>query len=123
MFHDIPVSPLLNNWMSVLDWVIHLSGLTALARGLITDLGVFDFLNGRLRLTSYHRGTTIEHIQGRTGFKLEISPRVCETPLPTSEELYLLRHEIDPLEIRRLETLSGSERRQLLHTILESERQ
>ncbi len=92
-------------------------------RGLITDLGVFDFLNGRLRLTSYHRGTTIEHIQGRTGFKLEISPRVCETPLPTSEELYLLRHEIDPLEIRRLETLSGSERRQLLHTILESERQ
>ncbi len=88
---------------------------------LTTDLGLFDYANGRMRLISYHPSVTIEHIQNRTGFELEISPEVHETPLPTDEELRLLREEIDPLGIRRLESLSGAVRRNLLHEILERE--
>jgi len=89
---------------------------------LVTDLGQFDFRNGCMRLTTYHPGVTIEQIQARTGFELEISPEVCETPTASVEELYYLRNEIDPYGIRRLELLSGAERKQLLREILTQER-
>ena len=93
---------------------------------LLSDLGQFDYYspgkeNGdlpRMRLTSHHPGVSIERIQAKTGFQLLISPEVTETPAPTDEELYLLRTEIDPLSIRRLELLSGAERRSLLHQII-----
>jgi hypothetical protein len=71
-----------------------------------------------MRLISVHHGTTAEHIRAKTGFPLEIAPDVTETPPPTSEELRLLREEIDPLGVRRLETLAGSARRDLLREIL-----
>ena len=90
---------------------------------LVSDLGQFDFANGRMRLTTYHPGVTTEKIQNHTGFPLEISPDIVETPKPSEEELNLLRNEIDPLNIRRLETLSGSARRALLHKIIEAERE
>lgn len=89
---------------------------------LVSDLGQFDFLHGKMRLTSYHPGVTIDQIRARTGFELEIAPDVQETPLPTETDLHLLRQEIDPMGIRRLELLSGSTRRQLLAEILERER-
>jgi glutaconate CoA-transferase subunit B len=85
---------------------------------LVTDLGQFDFEGGRMRLVSFHPGTSVERIQARTGFPLEIAPGLHETPLPTPEELRLLREEIDPLCIRSLESLSGAERRLLLHRII-----
>ncbi len=88
---------------------------------LVSDLGQFDFAEGRMRLTSYHPGVAISQIQARTGFELEIAPGACETPPPTPDELRLLRQEIDPLGIRRLESLSGTERRQLLHEIIAAE--
>jgi len=88
------------------------------ARYLVSDLGQFDFANGRMRLTSYHPGVTIKRIQARTGFEFEIAPDVHPTPLPTHEELHLLRTEIDPLGIRRLEALSGNSRRQLIRKII-----
>lgn len=87
-------------------------------RYLVTDLGQFDFANQRMRLTSYHPGVDVSRIQARTGFELEIAPGIGETPLPTSEEIRLLREEIDPLGIRRLESLSGAARRQLMHEII-----
>ena len=90
-------------------------------RYLITDLGQFDFDNGRMRITSFHPGVTIEEIQAHTGFPLEISPEVIETPPPSDDEINLLRNEIDPLNIRRLETLSGPSRREQLHRIIEAE--
>jgi acyl CoA:acetate/3-ketoacid CoA transferase beta subunit len=100
-------------------------------RYLVTDLGQFDFQGGeppdkaRMRLISYHPGVEIAHIQARTGFELEIAPDVHPTPAPSPEELRLLRQEIDPLGIRRLESLGGASRRKLLHEIvaLESEAQ
>lgn len=93
---------------------------------LISDLGVFDFNGGapgqpRLRLVSLHPGVTFDQVQARTGFPLEAASPLGETPPPSPEELRLLREEIDPLGIRRLESLSGAERRQLLHAIIDRE--
>lgn len=90
-------------------------------RYLVSDLGQFDFANGRIRLISYHPGVRIEQIQTKTGFPLEILSGIGETPCPTREELRLLREEIDPLGIRRLETMSGNNRRLLLHQIISAE--
>jgi glutaconate CoA-transferase, subunit B len=95
---------------------------------LISDLGQFDFgdngsiSNHRMRLVSYHPGVSIEKIRSHTGFDLDISEDVHETPPPSEDELHLLREEIDPLGIRKLESLSGAARRQLLHEILIKER-
>lgn len=88
---------------------------------LVSDLGQFDFNRGIMRLISFHPGVSLSQIQSRTGFELEISPQVQETPCPTEEELLLLRNEIDPLGIRRLELLSGAPRNQLLREILAKE--
>jgi glutaconate CoA-transferase subunit B len=96
---------------------------------LLSDLGQFDYyppgeVDGvlpQMRLTSYHPGVDINRILKKTGFQLLISPEVTETTAPTEEELYLLRNEIDPLNIRRLELLSGAERRSLLHQIIAQE--
>ena len=89
---------------------------------LISNLGQFDFEGNdsdhRMQLTTFHQGVTVKHIQAKTGFKLEIAPDVQETPPPTEEELFLLRNEIDPLGISRLELLSGSKRRSLLREII-----
>lgn len=90
-------------------------------RYLISDLGQFDWANGRMRLISYHRGVEIKRIQAKTGFELDIAPDVHETPGPTSEQLRLLREEIDPLGVRRLEMLGGAARRDLLRDILLAE--
>jgi hypothetical protein len=85
-------------------------------------LGQFDWKNGRMRLITYHAGVTVERIQKKTGFELEISPDVHETPPPSQYELRLLREKIDPFNVRKLETLNGSPRKQLLRDILEKEK-
>ena len=90
-------------------------------RALISDLGVFDFMDGKMRLHSYHPGVEVKRIQAKTGFELMISDSVHETPAPTPEELELIREEIDPLGIRKLELLSGAERRILLREIIARE--
>ncbi|MFC1878633.1 hypothetical protein ACFLZW_01845 [Chloroflexota bacterium] len=96
-------------------------------RYLVSNLGQFDFQGGnpphehRMRLISYHPGVEIKHIQARTGFELAIAPDVHQTPLPSEEMLRLLREEIDPLGIRRLELLSGAKRKQILHQIVAHE--
>jgi glutaconate CoA-transferase subunit B len=91
------------------------------AQYLVSDLGQFDFAHGRMRLLSYHPGASIAQIQAKTGFELEIAPHAGETEPPSAEELRLLRDEIDPLGIRRLELLSGPERRVLLQEIMLAE--
>lgn len=106
---------------------------------LVTDLGVFDFAPEnhstvpiyssitkdnshnqlkRMRLISYHPGVEISRIQAKTGFDILTAPDLHQTIPPTAEELNLLRQEIDPLGIRRLESLSGTKRRELLHQII-----
>jgi len=89
---------------------------------LVSELGQFDFAAGRLRLTHVHPGVTPEEIDRRTGFPVERAPTIEETPVPTEREVEILRTEVDPLDIRRLEFLSGSRRREALETIRRSER-
>ena len=74
-----------------------------------------------MRLLTYHRGVSVEHIQARTGFPLAIAPDAHETSPPTAEEVRLLREEIDPLGIRQLETLGGMARWQKLQEIVTQE--
>jgi acyl CoA:acetate/3-ketoacid CoA transferase beta subunit len=89
---------------------------------LVSNLGQFDFAEGHMRLTARHPGVTVERIRAKTGFPLEIAPDLRETQPPTAEEVQLLREVIDPLGIRRLETLSGAARKRALREILASER-
>lgn len=92
-------------------------------RYLVSDLGQFDFANGQMRLTHTHPGVSIERIRAKTGFKLDISPDLQETPVPTKEQLRLLREAIDPYGIRGLEALSGPKRREALQRILQLEKE
>jgi acyl CoA:acetate/3-ketoacid CoA transferase beta subunit len=106
-----------------LDWRSGLGHDPARQRGsgpryLVSNLGQFDWANGRMRLISVHGGVTVERIRAKTGFDLDIAPDVGETPPPTVEEVRLLREEIDPLGVRRLETLAGTARRDHLRDIL-----
>jgi acyl CoA:acetate/3-ketoacid CoA transferase beta subunit len=87
---------------------------------LVSDLAQFDFEGGQMRLTHLHPGVTFNRLQARTGFELQMSDEIAETPRPTIEELQMLR-EIDPLGLRRLEFLSGSDRRAALREILTME--
>lgn len=98
---------------------------------LVTDLGQFDFVatdnreklqQKRMRLTSYHPGVKIEKIKAKTGFEFEVAPGIQETEIPTDDEIKLLRQEIDPLGIRKLEFMSGAERRAKLRQIFTKEK-
>ncbi len=88
---------------------------------LVSDLGQFDWAEGCMRLTSLHPGVTFEQVQRKTGFPLQTAPDLHETPPPSDEELRLLREEIDPLGVRRLEVLGGGARKDLLRAILAAE--
>ncbi len=88
---------------------------------LVSDLGQFDYAHGRMRLISCHPGVSAAEVQAQTSFPLEVAPDVTETPLPTQEQVRLLREKIDPLGVRRLECLSGGERRAVLQEIVERE--
>jgi len=91
-------------------------------RLLISDLGTFDYANGRMRLRTFHLGISADQIRNSTGFSLDVAPDVKETPPPDAEELRLLRDVIDPLGIRELERMSGPRRRQRLREIVRIER-
>jgi glutaconate CoA-transferase subunit B len=67
----------------------------------ITQLGVmgFDTESKRMTLITTHRGVSVTDIVNNTGFKLIIPDEVPTTEEPSSEELRLLREEIDPNKI------------------------
>jgi acyl CoA:acetate/3-ketoacid CoA transferase beta subunit len=90
-------------------------------RLLVSDLGLFDFPQGRMRVTHLHPGVSLQQVQSKTGFPLPTAAPLGETEPPTSGELGLLRERIDPLGIRRLELLGGARRRQALRDILRQE--
>lgn len=88
---------------------------------LVSDLGQFDFASGRMRLTHLHPGVTAETVQAKTGFALDLAAELQETEPPTRTELEILRRDVDPLGVRRLEFLSGAERRRALQEMLSRE--
>jgi acyl CoA:acetate/3-ketoacid CoA transferase beta subunit len=91
------------------------------ARYLVSNLGEFDFEGGQMQLVRTFPGVSAERIQAKTGFHLKVSDDLQDTAPPTAEELRLLREEIDPLGIRRLELMSGAQRRKAMREILEDE--
>jgi acyl CoA:acetate/3-ketoacid CoA transferase beta subunit len=64
----------------------------------ITDMAVLGFDNAsrEAALVSMHPGVTVEQLVENTGFPLQIPEPTPITPLPTKEELRLLREDIDP---------------------------
>ena len=88
---------------------------------LVSNLGQFDFAGGRMRLTAYHAGEPADRIQAKTGFRLDMAPGLHESEPPTTDEVRLLREVIDPLGVRRLETLGGAQRKELIRDILRRE--
>jgi acyl CoA:acetate/3-ketoacid CoA transferase beta subunit len=65
---------------------------------LITDMAVlgFDATTHSATLVSLHPLARLEDVVENTGFPLQIPKEVPTTPLPSQEELRLLREEIDP---------------------------
>ncbi|MBV9816903.1 MAG: hypothetical protein JOZ07_00975 [Solirubrobacterales bacterium] len=69
---------------------------------MITDLGAFDFPEGRARLTRLYPDVDVEAVRGATGFELEVADRVQTMTPPTEAELRTVR-EVDPTGVRRSE--------------------
>lgn len=64
----------------------------------ITDLAVmgFDERSKRMQVESLHPGVTFDRVQEHTGFELLKAATVAQTEPPRSEELRILREEVDP---------------------------
>jgi len=64
----------------------------------VTPLCVMDFTpdEKRLRLRYVHPGHSVEEVRQNTGFELVLAGDVAATPLPTAEELFVLRTRVDP---------------------------
>ncbi len=72
---------------------------------LITDLGILEPHpeTGELTLTALHPGATVEQAKAKTGWALQVADRLTETPVPTAQELEVLR----ALKKRTAEAHSG----------------
>lgn len=70
-------------------------------RIVVTDLCVLDFggPDHAARVMSLHPGNTFEQVQAATGFPLLKAPDLKETPLPTAEQLAIIRR-LDPHNLR-----------------------
>ena len=67
-------------------------------RKVITDLGVFTFVDGEMTLESIHTkaGVTRETLRRETGWDLRELPAMTDTPEPTAGEIDILRRKIQP---------------------------
>jgi glutaconate CoA-transferase, subunit A len=90
---------------------------------LVTNLGRFayDEGQGELVLTHVHPGVSTEEVAQQTGFALRVAAELRQSAPPTAEELRVLRNEVDPLGLRRLEFVPAAERRGLIDELLASE--
>jgi glutaconate CoA-transferase subunit B len=63
----------------------------------VTNMGVmkFEVTSKRMYLAEYYPGITAEQVAENTGFTLDVS-RAAESAPPGSEELRILRQEVDP---------------------------
>jgi len=64
----------------------------------ITDMGAyrFDAQSREMVLVSVHPGTTPAKIKENTGWDVKVANDLTETPPPTSEEIRIIREELDP---------------------------
>lgn len=69
---------------------------------IITNLCVFEFLDGNITLTKISPNSTIEAVKGATGFEFEISKNVEKMNLPDKKLSEKIK-KIDPLNLRNLD--------------------
>ena len=50
----------------------------------------------RMRMESIHQGYSFDQVQGNCGFPLLKAKEILTTPVPTEEELEILRTQVDP---------------------------
>lgn len=66
-------------------------------QAVVTNLGILEpDENGELILAALHPGVTVEKAQENTGWPLKVSPTLRATRAPKSDELRILRNELDP---------------------------
>jgi glutaconate CoA-transferase subunit A len=99
------------------------AGLRPGGVGLVTDLGSFDLdeARGELVLSAVHPGVTVGDVAAASGFEPATAREVVETEPPGPAELELLRGEIDPLGLARLELVPSRERGPLLAELIAAE--
>ena len=91
---------------------------------LITDLCVFvlDPETRELIVTELMPGITRDRVREATGFPVRFAADCVEMALPSPETLRILRDEVDPLGVRRLEFVSSRDRAALLAEIIADDR-
>jgi glutaconate CoA-transferase subunit B len=79
----------------------HVPGRRARGGGpdtVVTQLGVYRFVDGEMTLVSLHPGATVEQARAACGWDLSVADDPAETPPPTEEELAALRA-LDPQRV------------------------
>jgi glutaconate CoA-transferase, subunit B len=69
---------------------------------LVTELGVFDFRDGRARLVQIFPDVSVADVRTATGFPLEVAGDLRTVPPPSAGELAAVRS-VDPLKVRTSE--------------------
>jgi glutaconate CoA-transferase subunit B len=69
---------------------------------LISELGAFDYRDGRLRLLRLFPDVELEQVRAATGFELDVAPELEPMRPPSAAELEVVRA-VDPLGVRRQE--------------------
>jgi len=69
---------------------------------LVTELGVFDFPDGRARLRRLFPDVGVDEVRAATGFDLAVADDLGAVEAPSARDIALVR-EIDPLGVRRQE--------------------
>jgi glutaconate CoA-transferase subunit A len=92
---------------------------------LVTNLCLFryDKTHDQLVVVEIMPGASRDEIVEQTGFKVLFDPDCAAVVPPTTNELHVLRRQVDPLGIRRLEFFGAKERGALLDEILERDRE
>ncbi len=81
---------------------------------LVTELGVFDFPDGHVRLVARYPDVTVAEIRAATGFELPVAGDLRIVASPSAAELATVRS-IDPLGVRRSEFSTAELARAFTH--------
>ena len=89
------------------ETVDFVTGAAGRVASIVTSAAVLDWDGERFRLASIHEGASVAQVRAGCGFSLDVPATVPMTEAPPPEALRLLREEIDPHGMRRLETRDG----------------
>jgi len=62
----------------------------------VSPSGAPEYLSGEMYLSSVHPGVTVQEVQAEVSWPLKVAPDLTVTEPPTTEELRLIREELDP---------------------------